>query len=364
MPPMRPEESRARLKGLDALRGFAALSVCLFHYTYSFTDSTGRAFDPGFSWPYGLYGVDLFFIISGFVIFMTLENSRHVYDFAAARFARIYPAFLAALTLTTTVLLLSPLDMLKPTAMKFVANLSMMPLLFGQRVVEGAYWTLAFEAGFYLFAATVLRRCGERRLEIACFAWLGGTLLLRYQPVLIWHYPYLLMLARMLTTGNWSFLFIIGIMLYRICSGRARPATYALLAACLLVGLTGPMTGVRPMTGVEYCAMISAFALLVWLGGSDRLPLRILAPFVFLGDISYSFYLLHESIGWVAIDRMLAWGVEAHVAFAVTLAGAIALAFAVNRVVEKPAQRALRGFFARQRARVLRESRPLAVAAE
>jgi peptidoglycan/LPS O-acetylase OafA/YrhL len=307
--------------------------------------------------------VDLFFIISGFVIFMTLENSRHVYDFAAARFARIYPAYLASLLLTTCVLLLSPLVMLKPTAMQFAANLTMVPQIFRQEVVDGVYWTLSYEAAFYVFAALVIRRAGER-LEEVCGLWLAGTLLLRFEPFFIWHYPYFLHMVRLATTGSFAPLFIAGIMLNRICAGRARPVTYALLASCLLVGLAGPLTFTRPMSGVGYCALISCFAFLVWLGGTDRLPLRLLAPFVFLGDISYSFYLLHECIGWVVMDRLLAWGLEVHLAFALTLAGAITLAFAVNRTIEKPAQRRLRAFFARHRMRLLREPRSLAVAAE
>jgi peptidoglycan/LPS O-acetylase OafA/YrhL len=344
--------SRRRLRGLDALRGVAALAVCLFHYTYSFPRITGRPFDVGFVASAGHYGVDLFFILSGFVIFMTLENSQRAYDFIGARVARIYPAYLASLLLTTTVVCLSSLPMLRPSLGKFLANLTMLPQVFGQDVVDGVYWTLAYEAGFYLFAATVIWRCGLERVERVCIVWLAATLLLRFEPVLLWRYPYALYMIRLATTGSFAMLFIIGIMIYRICRGRARPLTYLVLAAALGATIAGPpLTFVHAMSGTGYFLLIASCAVLVWLGGTDRLPLRPLAPLIFLGEISYSFYLLHECIGWVVMNRLLAWGVSAQWTLLLTVWFALTLAFGMNRLVERPAQRAVRAFFARHRDR-------------
>ena len=64
-----------RLVEVDALRGLAALAVVLFHYTTRFTELFAPNPPPTFSFPDGHYGVNLFFIISGFVIFMTLEKT-------------------------------------------------------------------------------------------------------------------------------------------------------------------------------------------------------------------------------------------------------------------------------------------------
>ena len=58
-----------RLLELDALRGIAAMMVVLFHLTMN------TAIEK-FGFRYGVTGVDLFFIISGFVIFLTLNKSR------------------------------------------------------------------------------------------------------------------------------------------------------------------------------------------------------------------------------------------------------------------------------------------------
>ena len=69
-----------RLHSLDALRGLAALGVVAYHYLDQ----------PAY---YGLLGVELFFIISGFVILMTLERVPSLLQFAIGRAARLYPAY-------------------------------------------------------------------------------------------------------------------------------------------------------------------------------------------------------------------------------------------------------------------------------
>jgi peptidoglycan/LPS O-acetylase OafA/YrhL len=86
-----------RLQGLDALRGIAAIAVVLTHYTFGFSIFI-QAHRPGllFNVINGHFGVNLFFIISGFVIFMTLERSANLSDFSISRFARLWPAYLAS----------------------------------------------------------------------------------------------------------------------------------------------------------------------------------------------------------------------------------------------------------------------------
>jgi len=86
-----------RLAQLDALRGVAALLVVGFHYTTRFDQLYGHAGEPLLSLPWGHYGVNLFFMISGFVIFMTLERTQRATDFVVSRFSRLYPAYWGAL---------------------------------------------------------------------------------------------------------------------------------------------------------------------------------------------------------------------------------------------------------------------------
>jgi peptidoglycan/LPS O-acetylase OafA/YrhL len=102
-----------RLRGLDVLRGVAALAVCLFHYTDSFPRETGIALPIAFHLGHAIHGVDMFLVISGFVIFMTIEKTRDAYDFLTVRVARLYPAFIACLLVTTAVVCLGGVTILK-----------------------------------------------------------------------------------------------------------------------------------------------------------------------------------------------------------------------------------------------------------
>src|SRR5687768_9072609 len=98
----------------------------------------------------GHFGVELFFIISGFVILMTIERKRTVRDFAVSRFTRLMPSFLAALVLASVILSVWPMPPLEtgllapPTPRQFLANLTMAAELLGERNVDMPYWTLTY----------------------------------------------------------------------------------------------------------------------------------------------------------------------------------------------------------------------------
>lgn len=92
--------ARGRLTELDALRGVGALCVLIFHYSTRFHELFPQASHVPFSFPGGNYRVLLFFTISGFAIFFTLDRIRTVADFIVNRFARLYPAYLVAMLMT------------------------------------------------------------------------------------------------------------------------------------------------------------------------------------------------------------------------------------------------------------------------
>src|ERR1700722_11754073 len=93
-----------RLRGIDSLRGLAAMAVVLFHYTTCYDFWFGRT-GSGllFYLPKGCFGVQLFFIISGFVRFKTLDRPPDLKTFAVARSARLYPPFFICVTIALAV---------------------------------------------------------------------------------------------------------------------------------------------------------------------------------------------------------------------------------------------------------------------
>src|SRR5947208_2292947 len=100
---MSAKHSTVRFAELDALRGIAAVMVVIFHYTWRSEKVLPGAngFTHGLSW--GYFGVELFFAISGFVILMTLRQTKTSSDFVVSRFARLFPAYWAAIILTSII---------------------------------------------------------------------------------------------------------------------------------------------------------------------------------------------------------------------------------------------------------------------
>ena len=222
-------KSGGRLVGLDVLRGFAAVAVMLHHHGQYYDELyPGRAplsvnfFD-------GHFGVELFFIISGFVILMTIERKATVWAFAVARAARLMPCFLAALALATVILIVAPMPPLDtPTVGRFFANVTMAPLLFDQRVIDLPYWTLSYEMVFYISMAVLLALGLLRQIEWIALAWIAaGVLFTTLVDVEHHHRTSILLLA------YYSNFFVIGMCLYLIHVGRARPVTWLALVLAI-----------------------------------------------------------------------------------------------------------------------------------
>jgi peptidoglycan/LPS O-acetylase OafA/YrhL len=224
-----------RLAGLDVLRGFAAVAVMLHHHgQYYDVLYPGRAPLP-VNFFAGHFGVELFFIISGFVILMTIERKASVRAFAVARATRLMPCFLAALALATVILIVAPMPPLDtPTVGRVLANVTMVPLLFGERVVDLPYWTLTYETVFYVCIAAVLALGCLRSIEWIGLGWIAVGVLFTTLVDAEQHRRMGIMLL-----AYYSNFFVIGMCLYLIHVGRAQPVTWFALVAAVLVSVRG-----------------------------------------------------------------------------------------------------------------------------
>ena len=323
------------MEGLDALRGIAAVSVMLYHYTawYHYPGAGHVPPGPGAVFYYGNLGVDLFFMISGFVILMTLERTRALTDFAVSRFARLYPAFLAALLFT----LLAQAVLGEPGRTQGVgavlANLTMMPEQLGMTTIDGSYWSLFYEIDFYLLAGGVWFLLKPKIVELPCAAWLLLSLALRLRGM-DWVPPWIVMLIG----APYSQLFVIGAMLYRINSGRATLSTWAILALALMMTLVSRYWAFKPLPPEGYMAVIVVFAGTIWLATTPLVRLPVIAPLRFLGRISYPLYLIHQQAGAGLISRLEDAGMVPDVAIGITILVMIPAAWGISAVVEYPVQ--------------------------
>lgn len=171
----KPERSHE----IDLLRGAACASVVLFHFLYRgqqddwITDRVGPLLSEIAR--YGYLGVDLFFIISGYVVFSSAQGVS-VRGFVASRVARLYPAYWVAVCMTAGLAwaLASPLFSVSPRDV--LINLTMLmhllPLRLGVELVDGAYWSLAVELQFYLLTVVVLWTGTMARIEGLLAGWL------------------------------------------------------------------------------------------------------------------------------------------------------------------------------------------------
>lgn len=328
-----------RLTEIDSLRGIAAMLVVLFHFTTRYDELFGHTSAPAAALPWGYLGVNLFFMISGFVIFMTLEKTRHSLDFVVSRFSRLYPAYWAAVILTFLVTHWLGLPGKMVGAQAALLNLSMLHSFFNIPNVDGVYWTLEIELLFYAWALLAFRL----RL-LSKIHWLFGALLLvrlvywwcetRLHVDLPW-IAYRLLIIRDIP---W---FAAGVMIYRLAAGSTTPARdIALVVAGVLV--------LALVYGSGLALLLAGSSVLLYLAARGRLPFLNHRALVFLGAISYTLYLVHENIGWALMMQLEKSGMHANGAIVVALAVALLLATLLTKLVEQPAMRWIRERYRRR----------------
>lgn len=331
-----------RMLELDALRGLAALAVVLFHFTTRYQDLYGHTTVPSFFFANGHYGVNLFFMISGFVIFMTLDRTRNALDFVVSRFSRLYPAYWAGVFITFGLVNAVGLPNKEATPLEALVNLTMFQEFLHVKHVDNVYWTLQVELLFYLIMLAFFRFRLLDRVERVLWIWLGLRLAYLLIPVLFGHdLSYLL--GKILIQSYIPY-FTLGIVFFRIRqAGSPSLSHIGLIVAALLLINFGNSFESFLVTGV--------FILIFWLFIRGRLSVLTWTPFVFLGTVSYSLYLLHENIGWAFIRRFEQWGWNSDMAIVTTFLITISMASAVTYLVEKPAMAHIRARY--------RTSRPL-----
>lgn len=323
----------SRVVELDALRGIAALAVVAFHYTTHYGRQYGHATPLGFGFAPGNYGVNLFFLISGFVIFMTLERTRTAMDFVVSRFSRLFPAYWAALLVTAAVVYTAGMPDQRLPMRDLLLNLTMLQQILGAEHLDGSYWTLQVELFFYAQMLLWFVLGLLKRIHLIILLWLA--LAIGYGETAVMHHMHFSYLGSELLILRHIPFFALGILFYRL---HTRPQenrlNYAMIGLCVLaIGVAYPLVYLWVALGC--CGIFLSFVngMLGWMRG---------ASFVFFGSISYSLYLLHQALGFTLIHALERRGVPSLVACLTTLAIAIALASALTFAVERPAMRKIR----------------------
>lgn len=322
---------KQRFRELDGLRGIAALAVVLTHYTMNFDLFFPQHNDLGWGFEYGYFGVNLFFMISGFVIFMTSRRYTTSATFGLARAVRLYPTYWVCLTITVLAVFAFPpptRELFRP-AWEIVVNYSMMQSMVAVRDFDGAYWSLSREIVFYFLIAVALwlfnRRIPNEIAYWGGFAWsFGGTLLILVAKTLDIG---ILNLITQASVAQYAPLFALGMALFLFTeSGRFHPLIW------VQVVLAGINEGLMShwFNGIVVSGLAMLFIAVIVVRDVPILRVKIL---LWLGAISYPLYLVHQNVGYVVMDKVVSF-VGPVGGRIVAIALAVFLAWVVHEIVE------------------------------
>ena len=164
-----------RIYALDGMRFLAAMSIVMYHYVFAGYLSNQMTYlhfeDFGYIFKYGFLGVELFFMISGFVILMSVQN-KNIISFATSRIIRLYPIFWISVSLTAFVIVLGGGERYNVDLKQYLINLTMISDIFHVKYIDGVYWTLLVEIKFYLLIGVLLVFSQIDNIKRYLFFWL------------------------------------------------------------------------------------------------------------------------------------------------------------------------------------------------
>ena len=334
-----------RLPWIEACRGVAATAVVLYH--------VARHLDANYGMPslkaafqFGHAGVDLFFVISGFIIlfvhFDDVGKPERMRRYAGRRLTRVLPLYWTAVALTIA----------KRSAGGHGIPLgdvawAILPVPIFPDPALGVAWTLQYEFVFYVaFCALIMNRLAGAVLMVAWLAVVVAVAGLADRiglPEAYW--------------GLYNLEFFAGMAVaYRLRNSSLPRYKIVLGAGILLFAMTSVADDLGWLVGYGSFAIL-AYGLpsaLIVLGGAEasrRSSIRVPIILRTLGAASYSIYLFHFIlIGtiwqlWLAtgLDRM----VPPAISFVVFSSGAVVAGIVISRLVEYPLMRLIRGIFAK-----------------
>lgn len=351
------KDTSLRFELLDVCRFVAAFAVLVFHWLYKGTE-TGLMDTVSYSpvagvAAYGYLGVYFFFMISGFVIAKSAQ-SRTASTFAVGRLVRLYPSFWVAMTLTAITALIIGGSIFTVTIPQFLANLTMIPSVFDQPLIDRSYWTLFCEILFYGMVFLFLLFGLGKRLEVFYPAWALLMLVLTLAvpsiaalPLLGTLYAYFAAgaILRTIQRHGWHWWQAVGL------AASFYVAFTSTLNEVTLINntTTGPYVQSVPVTAVVVCFFFAVMLIQI----IPKVTTWTIPKSYLLGALTYPLYLLHAHIGYMIFNRF-ADDANKWLVYAIMLVVILGLSYAMHKLVEQLPKSMWFAFFNATAGRVLR----------
>ena len=328
--------SAGRLAILDGLRLLAATMVVFYHYVGAPNLDIGKTAVMAWGAPaanvfpgplhqlatYGWTGVELFFLISGFVICMS-GWGRKPADFFVSRVVRLVPGYWTAIALMTAVLLLLPRLTGGIGIRTALANLTMVQTAYRVPNLAPAFWTLFVELMFYLlFGLVAIGGVTYRRMVAFCVLWSVGSIVAADS-----HSTLLTVIA----SPSYSPYFIAGIAFYLIYRFGGNLLLWGIVAFSWLLTMQNLQSGQPWQANV----LLTSFFVMLALVATHRLDRIRWRWLTVAGAMTYPLYLIHQDIGFT-VFAYLRGHVPAEVLVVATYVLMLGLAWLIHRVVERP----------------------------
>jgi exopolysaccharide production protein ExoZ len=303
------DAATARWLPMEGLRGFAVALVFLVHYASFLGDRINAQWLDALH-ELGNVGVDLFFVLSGFLIYKAcIQRPINLRHYAYRRIERIYPTFLAALAIYLLLMFALPSQSKLPDGIGaqieyILANVLLLPGMLPIEPIMTVAWSLSYEVFYYLLAPLAV-------IALRMRLWTPQQRLAFFLAI----YAAMIALALIGFEGRFRLsMFLGGMILYefvtlrpadsRRASAPSDMATFLLVGAAFVlyvllavdpVAVPNPLTGALPP--VARLVLINAvFVLLVYRSVFTTGPASAAfswTPLRWLGNVSYSFYLMH-----------------------------------------------------------------------
>ncbi|MER8941371.1 acyltransferase [Mesorhizobium sp. M0915] len=326
---------RDRNEVIDGFRGIAILSVMAYHFLLRWKIGTGIDLDAPEWVSLGKFGVEVFFVISGLVITMTVLRSANAFEFGVRRMARLYPAFIVASTLIF--IIIQAVGPIGPpiSVADYVVNFSMVARELGFEYVDGVFWSLAVEVKFYALVFLCFLVLGKRYwlglLGLSILAWLVSLVAFKIGTyVLIAPYLPLFLVGMAVWLGRFE--------------DRATDAWIVASVALVLYVLNARFFE------TDHASQIAVHTFIVSVSGAMILllifaPNLRMGPLAWVGRISYSLYLIHQFLGITIIRILKVAGANDFTAIGTAVVVCVALAALSYRYVEGPGAKAITSLY-------------------